>query len=79
MNKLNNLKSNQKSIVSNQYLFQKGQVVTFLMPNIGKLKGEVLGTEFTAQSGYTVALMVNAKVMYINEKFLQKLIQRALA
>lgn len=72
------MKSKVKSIISNQYIYQQGQVVTFLLPSIGKVKGKVLGTEYTALSGYTVTISIeNHGLMDINEKFLQRLQQRA--
>ncbi len=72
------MKSVKKTSVSNQFVFQKDQIVTFLMPSVGKKKAKVLGTMFTALSGYTVTLIVeNHGLMDINEIFLQRLIERA--
>ena len=72
------MKSEAQTIVSSPFLFKKGQVVTFLKPTVGIVKGTVLGTEYTSQMGYTVTILTKESGLeFINEKFLQKLVQRA--
>lgn len=69
-------------------LFQDNQVIMFRHPQYGRVKARILNTEYLAQSGWTVSLIVSSEainndsgtlssVLYINERFLNKLIEKA--
>lgn len=67
-------------------MFKRDLTVTFRHPKFGRIKAKVLSTEYLAQSGWTVALLPligpgielkDSSVMYINEKFLNKLLEKA--
>ncbi len=72
-------------------LFKNDEMILFLHPKMGRLKAKVLRTEYTAQMGSTCTILIytnkdqntlnvsviDKKLMVINEKFLEKLVKRA--
>ncbi len=56
--------------------FKINQVVTFLLPNKGIMKGKVINNEYRSLTGNTVVLVVdNHGLLNINEKFLSRIVR----